>query len=297
MVIDRAIQQARMRRELAYLRSGGGSMSARREPLGVSAGWREAVRLAELAAPTDTSVLLLGESGTGKEELARLIHRRSARAGAALVLVNCAAIPGELFESEFFGHRRGAFTGAVDDRDGRFRIAHGGTLFMDEINALPAVAQAKVLRVLQDGVFERVGDSRPTRADVRLLCASNADLEAEVAAGRFRADLFYRIAVMTLRIPPLRERREDVAVLAQAFLGELAARLGKRVTRDPPGGPGGARDLLLAGQRARAAQRPRARDPGGAIRGAATVEPSLQSAAGRRRAGLADRGRRRKRGH
>lgn len=229
LVLDRAIRQAQARRELAYLRSGVGSMSSRREPLGVSAGWREVVRLAGLAAPTDTSVLLLGESGTGKEEVARLIHRRSARAEAALVSVNCAAIPTELFESEFFGHRRGAFTGAADDRDGRFRIAHGGTLFMDEINALPAIAQAKVLRVLQDGVFERVGDSRPTRVDVRLICASNTDLEAEVAAGRFRADLFYRIAVLTLHLPPLRERREDVAVLARAFLGELAARLGKAV--------------------------------------------------------------------
>ena len=234
LVVDRALQGARMRRELTYLRSGVGSMAARREPLGVSPGWRDAVRLAELAAPTDTSVLLLGESGTGKEELARLIHRRSARAGAALVRVNCAAIPSELFESEFFGHRRGAFTGAVDDRDGRFRIADGGTLFMDEINSLPPVAQAKVLRVLQDGTFERVGDSRSTRADVRLLCASNADVEAEVAAGRFRSDLFYRIAVLTIHVPPLRERREDVPLLAEAFLAELAARLGRPVRAIDP---------------------------------------------------------------
>lgn len=229
LILDRAIRHARAHRELAYLRSGAGSMPARRAPLGVSAGWREVVRLAELAAPGDTSILLLGESGTGKEEVAELIHRGSGRSGSALVRVNCAAIPAELFESEFFGHRRGAFTGAVADRGGRFRIADGGTLFMDEINSLPAIAQAKVLRVLEDGVFERVGESRPTRADVRLICASNADLEGEVEAGRFRADLYYRIAVMSIRIPPLRDRPEDIPVLAEAFLAELAARLGRGV--------------------------------------------------------------------
>jgi DNA-binding NtrC family response regulator len=231
LTLDRAIEQAGLRRELAYLRSGVGAMATRREPLGVSAGWREAVRLAELAAPTDTSVLLLGESGTGKEEVAKLIHRKSARSGGALVRVNCAAIPTELFESEFFGHRRGAFTGATADREGRFRIAHGGTLFMDEIDALPPTAQAKVLRVLQDGVFERVGDSRPTRVDVRLVCATNADLAAAVDAGRFRPDLFYRINVLTIHLPPLRDRPEDVPVLARAFLEEIAARQGKPVRR------------------------------------------------------------------
>jgi transcriptional regulator with PAS, ATPase and Fis domain len=187
------------------------------------------VSLAEVAAPVDTSVLLLGESGTGKEELAKLLHARSRRASSAFVRVNCAAIPPELFESEFFGHRRGAFTGAVADREGRFRVAHGGTLFLDEIDALPAPAQAKVLRVLQDGEFERVGDSRPTKVDVRIVCSSNADLEAEVEAGRFRPDLYYRINVMAIRIPPLRERREDIEVLAPAFLAEFAARFQKPV--------------------------------------------------------------------
>lgn len=228
MVLERAMGTSRMRRELEYLRDAGDGLR-RQEPLGVSAAWREVLRMAEIAAPTDTSVLILGESGTGKEEVAQLLHRRSRRAAGPFVGVNCAAIPTELFESEFFGHRRGAFTGAVADRVGRFRVAHQGTLFLDEINSLPPVAQAKVLRVLQDGVFERVGDSRPTVVDVRLICATNADLAGEVEAGRFRADLYYRINVLTLHIPPLRERREDIPVLAQAFLEEFSARLGKRV--------------------------------------------------------------------
>jgi transcriptional regulator with GAF, ATPase, and Fis domain len=190
--------------------------------------------MAEMVAGTDTAVLLLGESGTGKEEVAKLIHRRSRRADGPFVPVNCAAIPSELFESEFFGHKRGAFTGAMDDRVGRFKVAHRGTLFLDEINSLPATAQAKVLRVLQDGRFERVGDSRPTSVDVRLISASNSDLSSEVEGGRFRADLFYRINVMTIHLPPLRERREDVPLLAEAFLRELSAQVGKRVTGIAP---------------------------------------------------------------
>jgi transcriptional regulator with GAF, ATPase, and Fis domain len=186
-------------------------------------------QIVDIAAPTDTSVLLLGESGTGKEEVAQLIHRRSSRSEGAFVRVNCAAIPTELFESEFFGHRKGAFTGAVSDRVGRFRVAHRGTLFLDEINSLPPIAQAKVLRVLQDGSFERVGDSLPTTVDVRLICASNADLAVEVDAGRFRPDLYYRINVMTIHMPPLRERVADIPVLARAFVDEFSSRLGKNV--------------------------------------------------------------------
>ncbi len=229
LALERALGRSSLQRELNYLRSSAGSLSERRSPLGVSAGWLQAVEMVEMAAPADTAILLLGESGTGKEELAHLLHLRSPRARAAFVRVNCAAIPTELFESEFFGHRRGAFTGAVADRDGRFRVAHGGTLFLDEINSLPPMAQAKVLRVLQDGTFERVGDSRPTHVDVRLISASNVDLTAEVEAGRFRKDLFYRINVMTIHIPPLRERREDIPVLALAFLAEFSTRLGKPI--------------------------------------------------------------------
>jgi len=187
------------------------------------------LELVEAAAPTDSTVLLLGESGTGKEEVARLIHRKSLRHDRPFVSVNCAAIPLDLFESEFFGHCKGAFTGATRDRDGRFKVAHTGTLFLDEIGCLPESAQSKVLRVLEEGVFERVGESRPTTVDVRLISATNSDLAAEVEAGRFRQDLFYRINVFTIEIPPLRERIEDIELLARAFLEEFCAKTGKLI--------------------------------------------------------------------
>lgn len=227
LVLERALAQSQTQRELRYLR-GEHDRSTDSSPLGDSEPWLEVMRLAHTVAPTDTSVLLLGESGTGKEELAKEIHRSSRRASAAFVAVNCAAVPESLFESEFFGHRRGAFSGADRDRDGRFRVAHRGTLFLDEIDALSLPSQAKVLRVIQDGTFERVGDSSPTRVDVRLLCATNRDLSAAVEEGRFREDLYYRIHVMPITLPPLRERPGDVEVLARAFLAELAPRVGKR---------------------------------------------------------------------
>jgi DNA-binding NtrC family response regulator len=235
LLLDRAAAQSNLKREVDYLRSSeGGRSPGTRGPLGVSTAWKQVTQIVDIAAPTDTSVLLLGESGTGKEEVAQLIHRRSSRAEGAFVRVNCAAIPTELFESEFFGHRKGAFTGAVSDRVGRFRVAHRGTLFLDEINSLPPIAQAKVLRVLQDGSFERVGDSLPTTVDVRLICASNADLAVEVDAGRFRPDLYYRINVMTIHMPPLRERVADIPVLARAFVDEFSSRLGKNVREMEP---------------------------------------------------------------
>jgi two-component system, NtrC family, response regulator AtoC len=202
--------------------------------LGDSEPWLCVLRLVELAAPADTSVLLLGESGTGKEELARLLHGKSQRRAGPFVCVNCAAVPTELFESEFFGHRRGAFTGAVAEREGRFRAAHRGTLFLDEINSLAEAGQAKILRVLQDGLFEVLGESSSSAVDVRLVSASNADLEAEVAAGRFRTDLFYRVNVMTIQVPPLRERRADIPLLAAGFLEEFSRRLGRAVRRLHP---------------------------------------------------------------
>lgn len=230
LALRRAMHGASRQRELAYLRERVGSSGPEtRDPLGRSAPWQRVVELVEAAAPTDTPVLLLGESGSGKGELAKLLHRRSRRRDGPFVQVNCAAIPGELFESEFFGHRRGAFTGAVTDRDGRFRVAHGGTLMLDEIDALPPPAQAKVLRVLEEGVFERVGDSRSTRVDVRLVTATNADLSSALTDGRFRQDLYYRINVLTIALPPLRDRGGDVLLLADAFLGEIAPRLGKRI--------------------------------------------------------------------
>jgi two-component system response regulator HydG len=228
LLLRRILREAGTRRELEYLRAGAED-PPRERLLGVSDVWRRVLEEAELAAGSDAPVLVQGESGTGKEEIARFVHARSRRRDGPMVGVNCAAIPLELFESEFFGHRKGAFTGAVEDRVGRWKVADRGTLFLDEINSLPRVAQPKVLRALQDGVFERVGDSRPTSADVRVVCASNVDLAAEVEAGRFRRDLFYRINVLTLCIPPLRERLADVPVLANAFLRELAARNGKTI--------------------------------------------------------------------
>lgn len=225
-VLERALAESARQRELEYLRSRTGGQ---REPLGRSRAWRRILELVEAAAPTDSTVLLLGESGTGKEEVARLIHRKSLRHDRPFVSVNCAAIPLDLFESEFFGHCKGAFTGATRDRDGRFKVAHTGTLFLDEIGCLPESAQSKVLRVLEEGVFERVGESRPTTVDVRLISATNSDLAAEVEAGRFRQDLFYRINVFTIEIPPLRERIEDIELLARAFLEEFCAKTGKLI--------------------------------------------------------------------
>lgn len=233
LTVERCLSRAAKERERHYLRDREGLRprqgAERREPIGVSPAWKKVVDLATTAAASDASLLLVGETGTGKEEVARLVHRRSHRAARPWVAVNCAAIPVELFESELFGHRRGAFTGALADRDGRLRVAHRGTLFLDEINSLALHNQAKLLRVLEDGSFERLGDSRPTQVDVRLLCACNADLEQEVAQGRFRADLYYRINVVILRLPPLRERPEDIEPLAMAFLADAAANLGRRV--------------------------------------------------------------------
>ena len=173
-------------------------------------------------------MLLLGESGTGKELLARLVHRLSHRASGPFVEVNCAAVPVDVWESEFFGHRKGSFTGAIADRHGRFRLADKGTLFIDEIGAMPHEAQAKLLRAIQEGEFHRLGDEQPTRVDVRVVAATNSDLEADVAAGRFRQDVYYRLNVVRIEMPPLRDRPEDVPLLVECFLEEISARLGRR---------------------------------------------------------------------
>jgi transcriptional regulator with GAF, ATPase, and Fis domain len=171
-------------------------------------------------------VLVLGESGTGKELVARAIHDLSARKEHPLVRVNCASIPKELFESEFFGHVRGAFTGAIKDRVGRFELADGGTLFLDEIGEIPPDLQSKLLRVLQEGQFERLGDDRTRTVQVRLIAATNRDLLGEAKAGRFRLDLYYRLSVFPIEMPPLRERLEDMRPLAEHFIKQSARRLG-----------------------------------------------------------------------
>jgi PAS domain S-box-containing protein len=193
------------------------------EIIGDSPALRMVLAQIEAVAKTNATVLITGESGVGKELVARAIHAASPRANAPLVKVNCGSIPKELFESEFFGHRKGAFTGAVRDRIGRFRLAHGGTLFLDEVGEIPLELQSKLLRVLQEHEFEPVGDERTQRVNVRIVAATNRDLTKEVAEGRFREDLFYRLGVFPIEVPPLRERPADVVPLALHFL-ELAAK-------------------------------------------------------------------------
>jgi transcriptional regulator with GAF, ATPase, and Fis domain len=210
-----------LERENAYLREEATTTVAPAGIIGTSAALRRAVLQAELVAATNSTVLLLGESGTGKELLAREIHQRSARRDKPFVKVNCGSIPRELFESEFFGHVKGAFTGATKDRLGRFQLADRGTLFLDEVGEIPLELQPKLLRVLQEGEFERVGDEKTTRVDVRVIAATNRDLQAETKAGRFREDLYYRLSVFPIVVPPLRDRIEDVPELVAHFI-ELA---------------------------------------------------------------------------
>lgn len=194
--------------------------------IGQSGALQKVLSQIATVAPTEANVLILGESGTGKELVARAIHDLSGRKDRPLVRVNCASIPKELFESEFFGHVRGAFTGAIKDRVGRFELSDGGTLFLDEVGEIPLDLQSKLLRVLQEGQFERVGDERTRTVKVRLITATNRDLLAEAKAGRFRLDLYYRLSVFPIEVPPLRERLEDVGVLADYFIKQAARRLG-----------------------------------------------------------------------
>ncbi len=192
--------------------------------LGQSPALGRVLRQVKLVAATEANVLILGESGSGKELIAREIHERSPRSRKALVKVNCASIPRELFESEFFGHAKGSFTGAIRDRVGRFQLADGGTLFLDEVGEIPIELQSKLLRVLQEGEFERVGDEMTRRVNVRVIAATNRDLRHEIAAGRFRLDLYYRLGVFPLEVPPLRDRREDIPELAAHFVRQACQR-------------------------------------------------------------------------
>ncbi|MGD0814853.1 MAG: sigma 54-interacting transcriptional regulator [Verrucomicrobiota bacterium] len=191
--------------------------------VGQSAALRRIVNQIDIVAPTEASVLILGETGTGKELVAHEIHGRSARKDGPSVRVNCASIPRELFESEFFGHVRGSFTGAVKDRAGRFETAEGGTIFLDEVGEIPLDIQNKLLRVLQEKRYERVGDDRTRRANVRIVAATNRDLKKAAAAGRFREDLYYRLNVFPVQVPPLRARMDDIPLLAKHFV-DLSAR-------------------------------------------------------------------------
>ena len=199
--------------------------------IGSSLALRNVIEQVAIVAPTTATVLIQGESGTGKELVARAIHDRSPRRHRALISVNCASIPRELFESEFFGHVKGAFTGALRDRAGRFQAADGGTLFLDEVGEIPLDLQGKLLRVLQESRFERVGDETTRSVDVRVIAATNRDLQHEVASGHFRRDLFYRLSVFPIVLPPLRERADDLPRLATHFLEQAAQRYGRRGLR------------------------------------------------------------------
>jgi len=208
----------RLELENAYLQEEIRLGGSHRGIIGESAAIQNVLRQVELVAPTSATVLVTGESGTGKELIARAIHEASERRDRPLIRVNCAAIPRELFESEFFGHVRGAFTGALRDRVGRFELADGGTLFLDEVGEIPIELQGKLLRVLQEGQFERVGEERTRSVDVRVIAATNRDLKAEVKRGRFREDLYFRLNVFPIQLSPLRERREDIPALAAHLL-------------------------------------------------------------------------------
>ncbi|MEO1227310.1 MAG: sigma-54 dependent transcriptional regulator [Myxococcota bacterium] len=197
--------------------------------VGRSPALDDVFRTIEKVAASPTTVLITGESGTGKELIADALHSQSPRVAKPLIKINCAAIPKDLIESELFGYEKGAFTGAVTSKPGRFELAHEGTLFLDEINSIPLEMQVKLLRALQSGTFERVGGVSTTAVDVRLVAASNRDLTAEVAQGRFREDLFYRLNVVHIHLPPLRERRDDLRLLVERFVEKFNARLGKQV--------------------------------------------------------------------
>jgi two-component system nitrogen regulation response regulator NtrX len=225
VVTKNAIDRADLERENRRHRELAGDGPV---PIGTSAAFRHVIEQATQVAPSDVSVLIEGESGTGKELIAALIHRQSTIASGPFIKVNCAAIPAELVESELFGHEKGAFTGAAALRRGRFELADEGTIFLDEIGDLHEAAQAKLLRILQDGELQRVGGERPLRVTVRVISATNRHLDQLVASGAFRQDLFYRLSVVPIRVPPLRERREDIAALATHFLAEFSARHGRR---------------------------------------------------------------------
>ena len=221
--IDRLKRQLQLENE--YLRQEVATEGAFGEIIGSSPALRHTTRQIEVVAETDANVLITGESGTGKELVAREIHRRSARCDGPMIKVNCAAIPRDLYESEFFGHVQGAFSGAVRDRAGRFETADGGTLFLDEVGEIPLDLQGKLLRVLQEATFERVGEADPRQVDVRVIAATNRDLRQALEARQFREDLFYRLNVFPIAVAPLRQRREDIAELAVRFLEDTCRRM------------------------------------------------------------------------
>ncbi|HEX7797805.1 MAG TPA: sigma 54-interacting transcriptional regulator [Vicinamibacterales bacterium] len=229
--IQRLHEQLELERD--YLREEAAQVVHVDGIVGESKAITRLLRQVDLVAATEANVLIEGESGTGKELIARAIHQRSPRSTRSLVKVNCASIPADLFESEFFGHVRGAFTGAVRDRVGRFQLADRGTIFLDEVGEIPLDLQTKLLRVLQEGDFERVGEDATRHVNVRVLAATNRSLRAEVDAGRFRLDLFYRLGVFPIQVPPLRERRADIAALTTRFIRDASQRLHRPLPKMP----------------------------------------------------------------
>jgi DNA-binding NtrC family response regulator len=259
LVVRRALERTRLERENRLLREQAQRRFGLEKLIGSGPAMQRVFETIQKVAETDLTVLVRGESGTGKELVAQALHARSPRKARPFVAVNCAAISRELVESELFGHEKGAFTGADARRQGRFEAADGGTVFLDEIGDMPAETQAKILRVLQERALTRVGGTKPIRVDVRVVAATHRDLEREVAAGRFREDLYYRLRVVEIELPPLRERREDVPALAQRFLAEVTERLGRPSRRFSEGAlaalvrhawPGNVRELRNAVEQA-----------------------------------------------
>ncbi len=241
LIVDRVAKVLALRQENLLLREELEDKFSFQGILGKNDRMREVLEKIKLVAATDSTVLILGESGTGKELVANAIHRNSPRRDEALIKVSCAALPESLLEAELFGHEKGAFTGALRQKRGRFELAHRGTLFLDEIGEISPIVQVKLLRVLQERQFERVGGTETIEVDVRLVCATQKDLKKEVQLGRFREDLFYRLNVVPVRLPPLRERREDILVIAEHVLQMRAARMNKTLK----GFSHGAQELLL----------------------------------------------------
>ncbi len=232
-VAENAWLHERLRAEERYLQEAIGGTPDFEDIVGQSTALRRVFHKVEQVAPTDSSVLILGETGTGKELIARAIHNRSRRRERPLVVVNCAALPSTLIESEFFGHEKGAFTGALARKIGRFELADGGTILLDEIGDLALDLQAKLLRVLQQGEFERIGSTTTQKVDVRVIAATNRKLDKETASGTFRSDLFYRLSVFPIQLPPLRERGDDIPLLAWYFIAKSQRKLGKNIIEVP----------------------------------------------------------------
>ena len=238
ITLIRALGMVRLQRENASLKRQLKEKYTFRKLVGNSLPMQKLYRLMEKIADTDSTVLITGESGTGKELVARTLHYNSSRASNPFVPINCSAIPKDLIESELFGHEKGAFTGAIGTRIGRFEMANGGTLFLDEIGDIPHFLQVKLLRVIQEREFERVGGTKTIRVDVRILAATNKDLEKATREGEFREDLFYRLNVIPVEIPPLRERREDIPVLVDHFMGEHCRKKKKAPVKMTPDAAG-----------------------------------------------------------